>query len=303
MIGRWWDAGMWRFFLAPSDPRWLAVFRVGVSAVALCQVWTLWPYLPQLYGNFGFIQWAVLETAADPWLPSIGKVCLALEPLGASSTACVHGVFGAYALAVVGLGVGFMTRVSAVCAWLTHALTVNSGYLSLYGIDTMLHVCLFYCVWMPVGTVYSIDRWRRPAPATASAASTLSVRVLQLHLCLIYFNTGLAKARGAQWWTGDALWRALMQPQFSVFDVSWIAGVAWLPVLAGWAVVVVELGYPVLIWPRRSRALWVVATLALHLGIAIAMGLWLFSAVMIVMTISAFGVPSLLRTTAAPRWA
>jgi hypothetical protein len=282
---------VWHFFLAPSDPRWLGLFRAGVSAVGLVQVWTLWPYLPQLYGNFGFIQWAVVETAGDPWTPSIGKLCLAIEPLGASSTTCVHGVFAVYALSLAGLGVGFLTRLSAVSAWLAHALTVNSGYLSLYGVDTMLHVCLFYGVWMPIGSVFSVDAWRRRWPPEASAGATLALRVLQLHLCLIYLNTGLAKARGVQWWRGEALWRALMQPQFAVLDVSWMAEVPWVPLVAGWIVIVIELGYPFLVWPRRTRALWVGATLALHLGIGVAMGLWLFSAIMMVMTASAFGLP------------
>jgi hypothetical protein len=58
----------------------------------------------------------------------------------------------------------------------------------------------------------------------------------------------------------------------------------------------IELGYPVFIWPRRTRPVWVAATAALHLGIGVLMGLWLFSAVMIVMTVAAFGLPWLVGT-------
>jgi hypothetical protein len=43
-------------------------------------------------------------------------------------------------------------------------------------------------------------------------------------------------------------------------------------------------------WSRRTRRAWVVATAAMHLGIAMLMGLGVFGAIMIVLTVAAFGV-------------
>ncbi|HEX2571122.1 MAG TPA: HTTM domain-containing protein [Polyangia bacterium] len=255
----------------------------------------IWPSLLQLYGNFGFVQWAISEVGADTWLPSIGKLCLLLQPFRISSTACVHGVFAVYALSLVGLGLGWRTRPFAVAAWLTHTLTVNSGYISLYGVDTMIHICLFYCMWMPVSAAYSLDQWLRRRSASATVGASLGLRTLQLHLCIIYLNTGLAKMRGAQWWNGEAIWRALMQPQFAVFDCSFLARVPIVAMLACWIVMLIEVGYPFLIWPRRIRPVWVAATIALHLGIGVMMGLWMFSSMMILMTFSAFGFALLVK--------
>lgn len=64
----------------------------------------------------------------------------------------------------------------------------------------------------------------------------------------------------------------------------------WIPTISGCLVLLVEVGYAFLIWPRRSRRLWVAATLALHVGIAVFMGLVVFGALMAVLTIAAFGV-------------
>jgi hypothetical protein len=278
-----------RFIAEGADPYALGFFRISVSLVAIIQVFMVWPYLLQLYGNFGFIQWAVIETETDTWLPSIGKLTILLQPYGVSSSACVQGVFVFYVFSLFGLLAGWKTRLFAISSLLGHTLTVNSGYISLYGVDTMIHICLFYCAWMPVGRCLSLDQMYRQNPVNPSFFAGISMRTLQLHLCIIYFSTGLAKVSGPQWWTGEALWRAVMQPQFSVFDFSWLASVPWLARIACWSVMLIEMGYPFLIWPAKSRPIWVIATIALHLGIGMIMGLWMFSIMMIVMTFSAFG--------------
>jgi hypothetical protein len=279
-----------RFIADGADPYALGFFRIAVSVVAIIQVFILWPYLLQLYGNFGFIQWALIETETDTWLPSVGKLAILLQPYRVSSSACVQGVFVFYALSLLGLLVGWKTRLFAISSWLAHTLAVNSGYISLYGVDTMIHICLFYCAWMPVGHCFSLDQNYRQGPVSPSFFAGISMRTLQLHLCIIYFSTGLAKVKGLQWWTGDALWRAFMQPQFSVFDLSWLAWAPWLAQIGCWLVMLIEVGYPFLIWPAKSRPIWVIATIALHLGIGMIMGLWMFSIMMIVMTFSAFGL-------------
>jgi hypothetical protein len=114
---------------------------------------------------------------------------------------------------------------------------------------------------------------------------------MQLHLCVIYLAAGLDKAMGRQWWNGEAIWQAVSQPVFSSFDLSWLARYPFVPKWAGWGTLVVEIGYACLIWPRRTRRLWFVATLGLHLGIGLFMGLVFFSSVMILLTACLFLIP------------
>lgn len=277
------------FLLAPADPTPLGFFRIAIASVALAQVIMLWPYLGQLYGNLGFVQWALLEASRDAWYPSIGKLSLALRHYGVGADAVTHAVFSIYAASLVGLALGWKTRVFAVVAWLAHALCLNSGLLSLYGVDTMIHISLFYCVWMPVGSNLSLDRLPARRPAEPSWLANLALRTLQIHLCIIYWNSGTAKAFGTEWWSGEALWRALMTPQFSAFDFTWLAHAPYLAQAICWAVMAIEVGYPALIWPMRTRRLWLAATIGLHVGIALFMGLTLFALTLIVMNVAAFG--------------
>jgi hypothetical protein len=153
---------------------------------------------------------------------------------------------------------------------------------------------------MPVGASFSVDGWLRGAPAPPTAGTRLSMRAFQLHLCIIYLNSGVAKIRGEQWWNGEAIWRALMNPEFGVRDFSWLARAPAVPMVLGWSTLLIEAGYAFLIWPRRTRPWWVAATVALHLGIGVTMGLWMFSLMMIVMTMSAFGLPMFVPSRSAP---
>ncbi|WP_221392559.1 HTTM domain-containing protein [Dyadobacter sp. NIV53] len=278
-----------KFIANPANPYPLAVLRIAISVIGLVQLIIISPYLLQLYGNFGFIQWAISESPTDTWLPSLGKLCLLLYPLGVSYKFCVYAVFTIYGLGLCGLLVGWQTRKAAILAWLMHGLTVNSGYFSLYGVDTMLHICLFYAVWMPVGKSFSLDRYLSKKTVNPSFIANLSIRVLQIHLCIIYLDAGISKMQGVQWWNGEAIWRAMMQPQFSVFDISWLAQWPWLAMLICWGTLVIEFGYPFMVWPAKTRTLWVILTLMLHLGIGVFMGLWLFALIMMVLTFSAFG--------------
>jgi hypothetical protein len=161
------------------------------------------------------------------------------------------------------------------------------------------HIGLFYCMLMPAGHALSLDRRAGRVPAGLTAGARLSLRVLQLHLCVVYLSSGFSKATGEQWWTGEAIWLAPMRPDLATMDFSWLARVPWLAWLACWGTLAVELGYPIFIWHRRTRAPMALATLGLHAGIAVALGLLSFSATMALLTTSAFLVSAKPRVEAA----
>jgi hypothetical protein len=271
----------WRFLLEPASPRPLALFRIGIAAFELALAAALWPYLLQLYGQFGFVQWPVGELIIFPWLPTVGRLAALLAPLGIGASAYVRGLHALYVLSLLGLLVGWRTRAAAILAWLLHLTLMNSGFFSTYGVDLLVHIGLFYCAWMPVGNALSLDRRQGRASDAPSWLARLSTRALQVHLCIIYLTAGLSKMAGAEWWNGEAVWLSVMQPQFAQLPLEWLSRVPWVPMLAGWGVMLVELGYAFFIWRRETRALWLGATLALHLGIGLFLGLWFFAALMV----------------------
>jgi hypothetical protein len=59
-----------------------------------------------------------------------------------------------------------------------------------------------------------------------------------------------------------------------------------LPVL-GISICLIEIGYSVFIWMKKTRFPWLVCILAMHAAIGLAMGMYLFA---LVLNLAAFGV-------------
>ena len=69
------------------------------------------------------------------------------------------------------------------------------------------------------------QRGRRGRPR-AAAANLASSRLINVHMCIIYFFAGIAKLRGDSWWDGTAMWRAFANLEYQSSDMTWLA---WHP--------------------------------------------------------------------------
>ena len=90
-------------------------------------------------------------------------------------------------------------------------------------------------------------------PPTVSA--NLALRLIQIHLVLIYAMAGLAKLQGPSWWTGVALWKTMTTGEFAGLDFTSLAAWPILVNLLTHASLLLELLYPVLIWVKILRPL------------------------------------------------
>jgi hypothetical protein len=212
---------------------------------------------------------------------------------------------------------GYATRLTSVLTWFTVLSNIHRDPASLFGVDTMMVVLLMYLAIGPSGAALSVDRWlecRRarqrglPEPALEpSVSATLAVRLIQVHLCIIYLSAGLAKLQGPAWWQGTAPWGTMANYEYAPMHLPMyvdllrlLAKHRWLYELSMTAAAITtlafEIGYPFLIWPRSTRNLMLWYAVALHLGIGLLMGLRTFSLLML-----AFNVAFVSPTTV--RWA
>jgi CubicO group peptidase (beta-lactamase class C family) len=268
----------------------LAGLRVGLPLLLLFHLlWVSNDLLP-LHGIRGIIPWELTDLLRDPWVPGLPTLAKALLPLGINARIAVTLLLAGYAGSLLSLALGSHPRLSAFLAWGLHLSLMTSGSASFYGVDQLANTFLFYLFLFPSGRAWTLA----PRPASSRLEETIPVgclRVMQIHLCVIYLAAGVDKAMGIQWWNGEAIWQTVSQPIFSTFDLGWMARYSSIPMLAGWGTLVVEIGYAFLIWPRRTRKVWCIATIGFHLGTALFMGLVFFSAVMILLTGCLFLIP------------
>jgi len=160
---------------------------------------------------------------------------------------------------------------------------------ALFGLDQINTLLAMYIMLGPSGAAYSVDRWlaaRRSGkplpPAAPSVSANLAVRLIQVHMCIIYFFAGLSKMQGLTWWSGSALWGAFANLEYQSLDMTWVA--AWPLLVAALTQVTVwwELAFALIIWPRVLRPLVLIIAIPLHLGIGICLGMMTFGLVMLI---------------------
>ena len=279
-----------RFFFAPARATPLAALRIGLALVLLVQAALIAPAFFALYERSGVLQGVVRDNLARPGLPNLGWLIRTVGRFGIEEAVILTTTGIVYLLSLTALLLGWRTRIVAFVAWFTHLTLMMTGNGTNYGADNFGNIFLFYLIWVPSGDALSLDRLAGRGARGPTPIARLSLRVIQLHLCMVYLAGGLFKASGEQWWDGDAIWRALMLPEYRQLDFCWLVDHPWVAKLSGWGVIAVETGYSIFIWPRRTRRLWILAAVAMHLGIAFFMGLGVFGAIMIAFTVSAFGV-------------
>jgi len=273
-----------------ASPRPLTWFRIGLSGVLLVQGLSLVGHLDELYGRHGIVAWSVSEEFMPSAVPNLSWVEGALTSLGAPVGFEVHLVIALYLGALGSLLLGFRTRLSAALAWLTHTALLTSGDIAMYGVDRFAQIGLFYCLCFPAGHGLSLDKRAGRVNCDPSHAAWLGLWMLRLHVCVIYFASGFEKALGEQWRSGEAIWRALMATHDPLFDYSFIATIPGLATGLCWMTLLLEIGAVAFVWHPLTRRLWLVGIVGMHLGIAVAMNLWTFSATMIVFDIAVFGI-------------
>ncbi len=276
------------FFLRPHRGEPLAALRIVLGLAMLTEAARVYPYLGDLYGQYGLFQADLMErltgAALPGWLLKLGMGPESFLPL-------LRGFFLAYLASAVFFTLGLFTRTATVLVWLSQMILVNCGAFSSYGVDRYFVNFAFLMIFFPAGNVWSLDRLRARRPAEALAACRIGLRLLQLFLLIAYVDAGLSKAHGADWWSGEALWRALNQPEFRRADFLWLAAVPWLPRILGVGTFLAEALYCVGVWIPRLGVLWVLAMIGMHLGIAAFMGLTLFGCTLAAANAALFLVP------------
>ncbi|MFM8435933.1 MAG: hypothetical protein ACKOBP_11450, partial [Planctomycetia bacterium] len=75
----------------------------------------------------------------------------------------------------------------------------------------------------PSGGVLSLDAALGRGDPRPSVRANIALRLLQVHLCVVYLFSGCGKLLGASWWEGTALWGAIANEQYRTLDLTGLA--------------------------------------------------------------------------------
>ncbi|MEX0936546.1 MAG: HTTM domain-containing protein [Pirellulales bacterium] len=287
-------AGWNRFWFRPQDPATLSFIRIcaGLMLLYTHLVWSL--DLEAFFGQGGWLPREVIATLQQSsyawsyfwWIDSAWLLWT------------VH-IAGLVVFAM--LTVGYHSRIVAVLAYVIAVSYTGRVPGALFGLDKINCMLAMYLMLGPSGAYWSVDRLlarrrsRAPLPSPPpSVSANVAIRLIQLHMCIIYLFSGLGKLQGTAWWDGTAVWMALANLEYQSIDMTWLADWPKLVALMTHATVFWELFYVALVWHRLWRPIMLIGAVAVHGGIAIGLGMITFGLVMLIGNL-AFIPPHMIR--------
>jgi hypothetical protein len=273
--------GWHEFWFSPADPTLLGGLRILTGSMLLYThaVWGL--ALDDFYGPHGWL--------SAPLVHALQRGELAFSFWWWVPPAWQWHAYAASMLVLALFCAGLWTRVTSILALIVTISYAQRVPAALFGLDQINVMLTLYLAIGPSGQTLSLDRYiatrcggaaaLAPAP---SIRANLAQRLIQFHMCIIYFFAGISKLQGPAWWNGEAMWRAFANLEYQSADMTWLAWHPWLINVITHVCVIWEVLFCVAIWRPLWRPLWLFGAVVMHVGIGACLGMWTFGLIMLV---------------------
>jgi hypothetical protein len=251
-----------QFFFGPISARPLGVFRIVYGLIMLMYLGLMTQEFDLWYTGKGLLRAVEARDAAGPLRISALQFT--------DNPAIAYAVFAATAAAAVGLTLGWRTRVMSVLLYLGMLTLYHRNTSANGGPDAVPFLLSFYMMFCPSGAAFSLDA-RREARKRGTVAEPLIVpwgmRLLQLQICLIYFQSSVIKCQGGLWLNGTTVHYVLFNREFGMFNLEWLAQYPLVINLMTHGALLTEFSLAFWLWFRPTRPWAILAGIMLHVGI------------------------------------
>lgn len=266
-----------RFWFAPASVSTLGAVRLGTGVVLFYWLATYTPDLTAYFGPDGLAPQATVDNLEAP--VRNGSLFVVAQQvrdslprphrwsflnLLSTRKELVLGHAASLAIALL-FTIGLGTRVTSVLALFVLLSYIHRGPVFTSQLEPVLAFVLFYLCLGPAGKTWSVDGWlanrRHPASVArgssgeASIAANVSLRLIQVHLALVYALMAIGKLSSPVWWSGIGVWLLIGRSESRLIDLTWLHAYPHVVALWTYLVVLWQGAFPILIWHRLSRPL------------------------------------------------
>ncbi|HJT32724.1 MAG TPA: hypothetical protein VJ783_11845 [Pirellulales bacterium] len=281
-LTREFGAGWNRFWFTPADVSTLGAIRLGAGLVLLYWLATFTPDLTAYFGPDGLAPQSILRNLEEPVrdgrlfvVPQQVRESLP-RPHRWSLLNLLHTpkelMLGHTAALVIALlfAVGLFTRVTTPLALLVLLSYIHRGPVFTSQVEPILAFVMLYLCFGPAGKAWSFDHWlalrRHSRQLTAgdvmkcrkSSAAAISLRLIQVHLALVYALMAIGKLSSPVWWQGTGVWWLIARADAPLVDLTGLHSFPHLVSIWTYAVVLWQATLPILIWHPLARPLLLV---------------------------------------------
>jgi hypothetical protein len=251
-----------QFMFGPISARPLAVFRIVYGLIMIMYLSLMWVEFELWYTGNGFLQGNEAREAAGDLRFSI---------LQYYNNGTLPYIFYATAfVSAICLTLGWRTRIVSVTLYASMLTLYHRNLSSNGGPDAMPLIISFYMMFCPSGRALSLDALRADRKRGTLASPLIapwSVRLIQLQICLLYFQSCVIKCQGAAWMEGSVVHYILFNREFRQFNMEWLANYPLLINLFTHGALLIEFSLAFWLWFRPTRRWVALGGLLLHAGI------------------------------------
>ena len=280
-----WD----HFWFKRIDPVSFAIARIYLGALISLYYLCLYENWARFYGFYGTVSYS---DGPQNRLLSLGWTIFEWTPDRISMQILWWICF----LSALCFTAGLKTRLFNFILYFMISSQIHRNTMACNGEDLLFRMLLFWGIFAPWGNDLSVDsrlRKRKNPPPATSFPMIWAVRGMQINFVLIYAITlPLKFQQDAAWWTGDAVYLAIVSDQWSrwPWPEMFYAANGILSRLMTYATALLEGAFTLFIWlpVARLQMALVIALATLHIGISVMLkgcnffslsmlaGLWLF---------------------------
>jgi Vitamin K-dependent gamma-carboxylase len=265
-----------RFLFGPISARPLGVFRIVFGVLILIYLALMSVEFDHWYTGAGLLQGTEAIEAAGP---------LRFSPLQYVNDPRIAHVFLGFTAAVaVAFTLGWRTRMMSILLYLAMLSLYHRNVGSNGGPDAVPAILTFYMMLCPCGAACSIDAARAARRRGTTAEPLIipwAVRLLQMQICLIYFQSCVIKCQGPMWLNGTTVHYILFLREFRVFDMEWLAEYPLVINAMTHGALLIEFALAFWLWFRPTRRWAILGGVMLHMGIRPVLNVPGFGEVMI----------------------
>lgn len=238
-----------------------AFFRVLIGSVLLVDLLILLPSVNEIY-------------QIPNYFYEIDKSIPFVKYIRANIQLFYFTFIGILLLFILGLGRNLISLV--IFIFFTIKYLLLSG-ISSYGTD-ILRISLLFFVFVNSFNYFSLNK-----PKSNGLFSKLATLSIMLHICYIYLSNAILKTINFVWMEGDAfIYFFLTSKTTDVFTITdQLLNYPFFVVYGSYLVIIFQFLFPIFIWFQRTKYVFIIIGIIMHVSMAFILQLYFFEIVVI----------------------
>ncbi len=249
-------------FFGPISARPIGLFRIVYGLVMVMYLTIMTADFELYYTSAGLLRGEDAAQAAGPFRLSLLQFT--------DNLSIAHAVHWGTLAAAIAFTLGWHTRIASILLYAGMITLYHRNVISNGGPDAMPTIMTFYTMLCPCGKAYSIDAWlaaRKQKAPSEPIVAPWGIRLLQMQICLLYFQSCVIKCQGTTWSNGTVMHYVLHNREFGQFDLSFLAGYPLIINAFTHGALLIEFALAFWLWFRPTRRWAILGGILLHAGI------------------------------------